>query len=154
MKVIQARQYVPLAGVMTDAPDILDYVTRAVTSAFYDEVDKVLKRTPGGILLGQPKVTVKTGPDFLTGMGDMTTISVHASCEELPLPPEYRFIGGPADGYNIPTRGERIWLVPQAPPMMGAYSYAEEDAPIPRLVAEYERQGDTGVYFYKRTYKA
>jgi hypothetical protein len=154
MRVIQARQYIPLAGVMSDAPGILDYVTRTVTSAFYDEVEKILKVTPGGILLGQPKISVKTGPDFLSNMGDMTTVSMTASCEELPLPPEYRFIGGPADGYNIPTRGERIWLVPQAPPTMGAYSYAGEDAPIPRLVAEYERQGDTGVYFYKRTYES
>jgi hypothetical protein len=153
MKVLQARHRVPTMYEQ-DIPGVLDHVTEMVTRAFYDEVDKVLKRTPGGILLGQPKVTVKTEEDWLFNGGETTTVSIHASCDELPLPPEYRFIGGPADGYNIPTRGERIWLVPQAPPIMGAYSYVEANAPINRLVAEYERQGDTGVYFYKRTYDA
>lgn len=136
-----------------DTPGVLDYVTQAVVRAFYVELDKHLQETPGGVILGVPKVSVSTNTDIIFG-GEFTTVRMTATCEDLPLPPEYRFIGGPADGYNLRTRGERVWRVPVAPPITGAYSYASIDAPAKLLVAEYERQGDTGAYFYQRTVEA
>jgi hypothetical protein len=39
-------------------------------------------------------------------------------------------------------------------PPLGVTSYVENPRHIPYLVAEYERKGDTGAYFYQRTREA
>lgn len=132
---------------------LLASITESVTRAFYEELDKHLRETPGGVILGPTRVTVKTEDDWLFKSGEYTTIRVSASCEDLPEPPEYRLIGGPADSRIVRTRGERIWLVPVVPPPPTIASYAEDYRKLTMLVAEYERQGDTSAYFYKRTYE-
>lgn len=150
MKVLQASYRAPSMQVSgaRQPNGILDHITKSVTEAFYAEVDKALAESPGGIVLGQPKLTQRDEADFY---GGSVVVRLAATCESLPLPPEYRLMGGPADGHIVRTRGERTWLVPIAPPVASLSSYMDYDD-IPQPVAEYERQGDTSVYFYKRTY--
>lgn len=150
MEVAQAHYRLPINGPQPVA-EMVGMMTERVTRAFYDDLDRRLRDAPGGLLVGQPRVSVKTDEDRLLGTGNYTTVSMSASVEELPIPPEYRFFGGPADGSILRTHGERVWLVPVAPPPPTAASYIEPNERIPQLVAEYRRQGDTAAYFYERT---
>ena len=128
----------------------VEHITEHLKRTFYEELDKHLAETPGGVILGPTRVTQREDKGWYGDPGTTITFNISATCEDLPIPPEYRFIGGPADGSIIRTHGERVWLISVMPPM-GVASYVEREPP--RLVAEYERQGDTAAYFYRRTYE-
>lgn len=149
MKVLQANSRVP----KFDGPGLLEHVTERLKRTFYEELDKHLAETPGGVILGPIRVTSREALGWDLNPDGSIAVNISATCEDLPEPPEYRFIGGPADGYHIRTQGQRVWLIPVMP-RMGVASYVEDPRRIPQLVAEYERQGDTGAYFYKRTYES
>jgi hypothetical protein len=130
---------------------LAEHVEAGIKRAFYEELDKHLAETPGGCLIGQPNLTQTVEEDWLFETGPTLLFRMSAYVEDLPVPPEYRLIGGPADGWIVRTAGQRTWLVPVAPPPPTMTSYADPIGTVPRLVAEYERQGDTAAYFYRRT---
>ncbi len=133
-----------------DISGLIEYVSRELTRQFYEEVDKHLAETPGGIILSPPRLVRRDENDWRFKTGDYITFTLSATCEDLPLPPEYRLIGGPADGCIVRTLGQRYWYVPVAPPPPSMASYADPLAEVPLRFAEYERQGDTAAYLYKR----
>lgn len=153
MRVIQATYNFPTPSAAADSTAVVDMLTERVMRSFYDQLDAHLRATPGGILLSPPKVSVSNEKDFLLATGDYIRVRMSATCEDLPEPPSYRLIGGPADGFIVRTRGERVWLVPVAPPPPSAVSYAEPDGPMRQLVAEYRLQGDSSAYFFERVYE-
>jgi hypothetical protein len=148
MTVLQASYRVPK---LADEDGLLDHITERLKRTFYEKLDEHLAETPGGVILGPVRVTQREERDWLGA--DVVLINISATCEDLPEPPEYRFIGGPADGRQIRTQGQKVWMIPVMPPM-GVTSYVEDPRLIPYLVAEYERTGDTGAYFYQRTREA
>lgn len=153
MRVLQATQHIPVPddGV---PPGYEEHITGYLKRSLYEQLDKHLAETPGGVILGPIRVASRTEDDWLFNMGRYTTVQVSATCEDLPEPPEYRLIGGPADGRIIQTRGERVWRIALMPPIHTIVSYAALDGPDPKEVAVYERQGDTSAYFYARTEQA
>ena len=153
MTVLQVNHRLPVLEDPENTAKLLDAITDTLKRAFYEALDEHLAETPGGILLGPLKVTTREEDDWLLGTGKTLFVNVSAHCEDLPEPPEYKFFGGPVDGRVIRTNGSRYWLVPQIPPPSVLTSYVEPVAPIMKLVAEYERQGNTSAYFYKRSYE-
>lgn len=153
-EVIQVGGRYPYFASDEEASGIFDSILYRLKQTFYDELDKHLAKTPGGVILGPVTVKHRTEDDWLFGTGQYVTFNISATCQDLPEPPMYRLIGGPADGRIVRTRGERLWLVPQMPPIPSAVSYTDlSTGSWPQLVAEYERQGDTAAYFYRRTYE-
>ena len=150
MRILQASYGVPIYEGMKDRAQLEEHIVEGLKRTFYSELDKHLAETPGGIILGQPTVSQRDEKDLYFGQGDTVVFNIAATCEDLPLPPEYRLIGGPADGSIVRTRGERVWFVPFFPRPPSIASYAELSRSVEHHVAEYERQGDTSAYFFKR----
>jgi len=88
--------------------------------------------------------------DGLFGSGTYRYISLYCSVTELPQPPAYRLMGGPADGIEVQTGGAHLWRVPLPPPMASVMAYGEDPttAPAPR-VADYELVERTQAYRFK-----
>lgn len=152
MQVLQSVQHVPMWEIR-GTEEYSDHIIKHLKRAFYETLDNHLADTPGGIILGPVTVSQQTTDDWLFDNGKTTTFSVSAVCDDLPLPPEYRLIGGPADGHIVRTRGEKVWLVPVMPPPPSLSSYADMNKAPPTLIAEYERQGDSSAYFYVGMHK-
>lgn len=132
-----------------------EHVNRNLKHALFDELDKHLAKTPGGVLLGPIQITRREDRLFET---PYITFQASAVIEDLPVPPEYRLFGGPADGAIVRTVGQRYFYVPLVPRINSAMSYVTDIFERePQRVAVYERQGGevdelgTGAYFYLRT---
>ena len=149
MKVVQAHHRTPQFE--SNLASLREHVQDGLRSAFWTQVEQLLDITPGGILLSPLRFTEQVEDDWLFHSGNTILFGLSAVVEELPEPPLYRLIGGPADGYMVRTQGQATWRVPVAPSPPSVASYTDMSVPLPRLTAIYDRQGQTGVYFYVKT---
>lgn len=136
--------------VLTDSipEDEVEHRRRLARNAFAAELVNRL-RERGGIV-GPIHETTKAEDDWLSDTPNkIVTHIIYAAVTDLPEPESYRLMGGPADGRIMQTGGLPIWRVPMLPPMAGN-PFDVPDKPRV-LYAEYERQGETNVYLFRRT---
>lgn len=154
MTVLQTRFQTPVFDLAdrSHVEGLVEHVNKRLRQSLYEELDKHLENTPGGILLGPIRVTRREDTLYET---PYITFQASAVVEDLPTPPEYRLFGGPADGQVVRTVGQRYFYVPLMPRIYSATSYVTDTfKPEPTRVAVYERQGadgEVGAYFYLRT---
>lgn len=133
-------------SVPPDMEDLREHRRDLVRERFGSELIKALAN--GGIV-GPIHEQVTEQEDWLWNSGaTTTTLTMYAHVTELPEPEEYRLMGGPADGRIARTGGVRTFRVPVLPPL-SANPFDVKDDITPRH-AEYERQGDSNVYLYRR----
>ena len=150
MRVLQASYQVPLND--KNDQEVVGYAMERVTRMFADQLVRDLGESTGGVIISPVRTTVKHDKDFLFDT-PFATVRVYANVVDLPEPPEYRLVGGPADGHIVRTNGDRYWLVPIYTPPVSVASLADPQERVRHLVAEYERQDLSSAYFYKRTYE-
>ena len=120
-----------------------EHVSRALNEKFGDAL--IERLTDGsGAIVGPIHKSESETYDY-GGWGESVLFRMWCNVTPLPESPEFRMIGGPADGMIARTGGAREWWVPMQPPMP---SVALGDVP-PSLtipIARYERIGDTQGY--------
>ena len=144
MNVIQASCRFPLLY-----PDLtfVEHVRNQVRDEFGRELVRQLAERGG--IVGPVHEQESTQDDWLWDSGSkVVEFTVYAQLTDLPDPETYRLLGGPADGRIVLTGGVRTWRVPVFTPVIAKpFDVTEIEAPH---YAEYERQGDTQVYLYRR----
>lgn len=135
-----------------DALDVglVEYRSKKVRTMFADEL--LNRLTPNGGIVGPIHETqsVEDNYTFWSGAEKVVSHSVYARVADLPEPEMYRLVGGPADGVIVRTGGVRTWLVPVLAPLSAYRPFDGPSSLVEPQAAEYERQGDTQVYLYRR----
>ena len=146
--VIQFRYQLPPH--MNEVPEAAEYMERDARRQFGEALFDWVKENNGGIV-GPIHIRDETQDDWLWQSGTYKTVTMYCKVTNLPEPPEFRLMGGPADGAIVRTGGAQEWRVPLAPPMPSVLAYGEDPTtqPYPRY-AEYERVGSTQAYRFRR----
>lgn len=140
-EVLRASRRIPLVN-----EDYAKRVREEVRDRFARELMQAL--TERGGIVGPIHEQSVSRDDWLFGTGPFVEYTVYANVTDMPEPEQYRLMGGPADGRIVFTAGAPSFRVPTFPPLTGApYDVAE---PVLPTFAEYERQGDTQVYLFRR----
>lgn len=144
MSVIQSSRRWPVYG--PGGVAYAEHVRQQVRDAFAREVFDALAERGG--IVGPIHESERRDVDWLFQTGEETlTFTVYAHLTKLPDPEVYRFIGGPADGQQIRTGGQPVFIIPYMPPR--PYSPFDVNYGDRVLNATYERQGDTNVYVFR-----
>ena len=143
--VIQFRYQLPPH--YADVPEAAEHIQRDARRQFGEALFDRLK---GGGIVGPIHEREETRDDWLFQSGTYKTVTLYCKVTDLPAPPEFRLMGGPADGMIVRTDGAAIWRVPMAPPMPTVVAYGEDPTRITERYAEYERIGNTGAYRFLR----
>jgi hypothetical protein len=148
LSVIQATRRFPVPSVNDDHTiGLVAHVRNEVRTMFGLELVKALSGRGG--IVGPVHEKESVMEDFLWESGTKTvTFSIWAHLTELPESETYRLLGGPADGSIVRTGGSRTYRVPVLPPLSAADPFDPVNVEV--KYAEYEREGDTPVYLYRR----
>lgn len=134
---------------VADLTSLVEHRREETRRAFAGELVKALSERGG--IVGPIHEQESTQPDWMFNPESTThTFTVYARVTSLPSPEQYRLVGGPADGMIVRTGGVPTWRVPYLAPVSYAttpFDVATEPSP---QYAEYERQGDSQVYLYRR----
>ena len=131
-----------------DYPEAAEHMQRDARRQFGEAL---FDRLQGGGIVGPIHTREETRTDWLFASGDYKTVTMYCNVTDLPDPPEFRLLGGPADGVIVRTNGAAIWRVPLAPPIPTVLAYGEDPTTIVPRHAEYERIGGTQTYRFLGT---
>jgi hypothetical protein len=127
-----------------DDPSIGAHLEQNARRQFADALFNWVSTHAGGIV-GPIHFREETQRDFFVDV-DFRRTTMYCHVTELPAPPQFTLLGGPAHNRIIRTNGEEYWRVPMAPPMPSAANIADErEMPRPRH-AEYRRVHGTQAY--------
>lgn len=149
MSVIQATRRFPVPLLLDDAytRGLVAHVRDEVRTMFARELVKALSERGG--IVGPVHEKESVMDDFLWNSGTKdVTFTVYAHLTDMPEAEAYRLIGGPADGSIVRTGGARTYRVPVLPPLSTADPFDPVNVEV--KYAEYQREGDTSVYTYRR----
>jgi hypothetical protein len=130
---------------LVEDPGAVEYMERDARRKFGESLFDWVKENNGGIV-GPIHIREETQNDFLFSTGVYRTVTMYCRVTNLPEPPEFRLMGGPADGQIVRTTGASRWRVPMAPPMLTVLAYGEPPTMADLWYAEYERVGGTQAY--------
>jgi hypothetical protein len=114
---------------------------RVFAEALFDWVS-----TRAGAIIGPIHFREQRQTDFFSPGLQFTQHTMYCHVTELPSPPTYALIGGPAHNRIIRTNGENIWRVPMAPPMPSVANIADPAERFAPRYAEYRLIPGTQAY--------
>ena len=140
--VIQFRYELPAH--YADLPDAAEHMKRDARRQFGEAL---FDRLQNGGVVSPIHERMEERPDWLFNSGTYKSVTLYCKVMDLPAPPEFRLMGGPADGLIVSTGGASSWRVPLAPPMPTVLAYGEDPTtPNAPRYAEYARVGHTQAY--------
>ena len=130
---------------MYDDPQTVAALERNATRAFAEALYEWVS-TRSGAIIGPIHHRDEQQTDFFVPDLQYTRHTMYCHVTELPSPPTYALIGGPAHNRIIRTNGENIWRVPMAPPLPSAVNIADPPERYRSRYAEYRLIPGTQAY--------